>query len=342
MVALFFIAWELRGTYPDIFKDPYVGDKAKEVYDDAVKLLSEIVDGKLIQANGVYGLFPANAVGDDIEIYTDESRTGILTIAHNLRQQSEKSADQFNKSLSDFIAPKETGLKDYVGAFAVTTGINLDELAAKYEKDNDDYNSIMVKALADRLAEAFAEYLHKKVRNEWGYGASEDFTVTDLIKERYRGIRPAPGYPACPDHTEFKVMFDLLHATGKHWHYANREHGQASCQLRQSTAGTSPIPKPNTSPSVKSKRTRSKTTAAARGATIRNGTLAVAQPKLRPRRLTVAQPSGPKSYLPIPMWERIEVRGAAFAIKYSLGSIRIRQFKPEQCKLVKFALAEDF
>jgi len=209
----FFHAWELRGTYPDIFNDPYVGDKAREVYDDARKLLTEIVDGKLIQANGVYGLFPANAVGDDIEIYSDNSRTQILTIAHNLRQQSEKSTDQFNKSLTDFIAPKATGLHDYIGAFAVTTGINLDELAGKYEKDHDDYNSIMVKALADRLAEAFAEYLHKKVRDEWGYGKAEDLTVTDLIKERYRGIRPAPGYPACPDHTESQVMFDLLHVT---------------------------------------------------------------------------------------------------------------------------------
>jgi 5-methyltetrahydrofolate--homocysteine methyltransferase len=206
----FFMTWELRGKYPDIFNDPYVGKEAKQLYDDARELLDKIVTEKLIQANGVYGFFPANAVGDDIELYTDETRTEVLTTFHQLRQQSEKSAGEYNKSLADFIAPKETGLKDYMGGFAVTAGIGVDELVQQYKLEHDDYNAILVAALADRLAEAFAERLHKIAREDWGYGAGEALTNEDLIRERYRGIRPAPGYPACPDHTEKPALFELL------------------------------------------------------------------------------------------------------------------------------------
>ncbi|HEY0779716.1 MAG TPA: vitamin B12 dependent-methionine synthase activation domain-containing protein, partial [Gemmatirosa sp.] len=152
------------------------------------------------------------SVGDDIELYTDESRTAVLSRIHTLRQQGEKSGDNANKALADYIAPKETGLPDYLGLFAVTAGIGVEELSRKFKDDLDDYNAIMVSALADRLAEAFAEYLHKKAREACGYGQNESLTNDDLIKERYRGIRPAPGYPACPDHTEKRTLFDLLQA----------------------------------------------------------------------------------------------------------------------------------
>jgi 5-methyltetrahydrofolate--homocysteine methyltransferase len=163
-------------------------------------------------AKGVYGFFPASSVGDDIELYQDLSRRTVLTTIHHLRQQSEKPTGQPNLSLADYVAPKESGRQDYMGAFAVTAGIGLDELCRRFDKDHDDYNSIMAKALADRLAEAFAEFLHKRVRGEWGYGKKEQLTNEDLIRERYRGIRPAPGYPACPDHTEKRILFDLLSA----------------------------------------------------------------------------------------------------------------------------------
>ena len=206
----FFTTWELRGKYPEIFDDKVVGERARELFDDARAILTKLVTEHELTANGVYGFFPANAVGDDIELYTDETRKDVLATFHTLRQQSEKSADQYNKALSDYVAPRETGIKDYIGAFAVTSGINIEPIVERYEKDLDDYNSIMVKALADRLAEAFAEYLHKKSRDEWGYGKSEDLTTEDLIRERYRGIRPAWGYPACPDHTERETLFELL------------------------------------------------------------------------------------------------------------------------------------
>jgi 5-methyltetrahydrofolate--homocysteine methyltransferase len=209
----FFMAWELHGKYPAIFDDVIVGERAREVFDDAQVLLKEIVEGKKIRARGVYGFFPANAVGDDVELYTDDTRSTVLTTLHMLRQQSEKSTGEFNKSLADFIAPKETGLPDYIGGFVVTTGIGVDELVAHYKADLDDYNAIMVSALADRFAEAFAERMHKIARDDWGYGASESLTTEDLIRERYRGIRPAPGYPACPDHTEKTTLFGLLDAT---------------------------------------------------------------------------------------------------------------------------------
>ncbi|MBA2251102.1 MAG: cobalamin B12-binding domain-containing protein, partial [Nitrospirales bacterium] len=208
----FFHTWELRGRYPGIFNDPTVGSKAKELFDDAQNLLKEIVDKKLLTARGVYGFYPANGVDDDIELYGDESRSHVLTTFHTLRQQSEKPDGQYNVALADYVAPKSAGLKDYLGAFAVTAGIGVDALCARFEKDHDDYNSIMVKALADRLAEAFAEWLHKQARDEWGYGKDEQLSSEDLIRERYRGIRPAPGYPACPDHTEKRLLFDLLQA----------------------------------------------------------------------------------------------------------------------------------
>jgi 5-methyltetrahydrofolate--homocysteine methyltransferase len=208
----FFHTWELRGRYPTIFEDPVVGPKAKELYDDALALLNRIVDQRLFTANGVYGFFPANSVGDDIEIYTDDRRTTVLTIIHTLRQQSEKPEGQYSFALADFIAPKESGRVDYLGAFAVTTGVGVDRLCGEFDRDLDDYNSIMAKALADRLAEAFAEWLHARARQEWGYGKEECLTTEDLIRERYRGIRPAPGYPACPDHTEKRLLFDLLQA----------------------------------------------------------------------------------------------------------------------------------
>jgi len=208
----FFHTWELRGRYPTIFDDSTVGPRAKELYEDARRLLDEIIHKKQLKARGVYGFFPASSVGDDIELYEDTSQKTVLTAIHHLRQQSEKPAGQPNLALADYVAPKECGRRDYIGAFAVTTGIELDELCRRFDNDHDDYNSIMAKALADRLAEAFAECLHKRIREEWGYGKHEQLTNDDLIREKYRGIRPAPGYPACPDHTEKRLLFDLLSA----------------------------------------------------------------------------------------------------------------------------------
>jgi 5-methyltetrahydrofolate--homocysteine methyltransferase len=208
----FFHTWELRGRFPKIFDDPEVGEQARSLFEDAQKLLQDIVKGKLFTARGVYGFWPANSVGDDIEIYTNESRAEVLTTFHMLRQQMAKPAGQFNHSLADYIAPRESGRADYLGAFAVTAGHGADELAKQFEVDNDDYNSIMAKALADRLAEAFAEFLHERARSQWGYGKQEHFSKEDLLREAYRGIRPAAGYPACPDHTEKQILFELLGA----------------------------------------------------------------------------------------------------------------------------------
>ncbi|MCI0745108.1 MAG: methionine synthase [Verrucomicrobia subdivision 3 bacterium] len=202
----FFHTWELRGRYPAILDNP----EAKRLFNDAQALLSRIVNERLLAARAVYGFFPANAVGDDVELYTDDSRKTTLATFHFLRQQMEKPEGQFNHSLADFIAPKDSGRGDYLGAFAVTAGHGVEELCAYFEKDHDDYNSIMTKALADRLAEAFAEYLHKRVRCEWGYGRDENFSNEDLIREQYRGIRPAAGYPACPDHTEKQLLWTVL------------------------------------------------------------------------------------------------------------------------------------
>ena len=208
----FFHTWELRGRYPKIFEDPTVGSKAKELFEDAQRLLKDIVDKKLLTAKGIFGFFPANSVEDDIEVYADESRTEVVTTFHSLRQQMEKPEGDKNYALADFIAPKSLGLKDYIGGFAVTAGVGIEAICERFEKDHDDYNSIMTKALADRLAEAFAEWLHREARNEWGYGSQEQLSNEELIRERYRGIRPAPGYPASPDHTEKHTLFDLLDA----------------------------------------------------------------------------------------------------------------------------------
>jgi 5-methyltetrahydrofolate--homocysteine methyltransferase len=209
----FFHTWELRGSYPKIFSDKYVGVEAKKLFDDAQELLKKIVKEKLLRANGVIGFWPANSVGDDIEVYTDDTRKTLLTTIHTLRQQAEKVKGEPYYALSDFIAPKDSGIPDYWGGFAVTTGIGCDELVAGFERDHDDYNSIMAKALADRLAEAFAEKMHELVRKEyWGYAKSEQLGADELIKEEYQGIRPAPGYPACPDHTEKTTLFALLKA----------------------------------------------------------------------------------------------------------------------------------
>jgi len=210
----FFMTWELKGKYPTIFEEKTVGAEAKKLFNDANELLDKIIGEKLLTANGVVGLYPANSVGpDDIEIYTDESRGGVKRVLHTIRQQMQKSKGEPNIALADFIAPKESGVEDYVGLFAVTAGIGIEKLIEKFEKDHDDYNSIMVKALADRLAEAFAEHLHELVRKEyWGYASDENFSSDELVKEKYVGIRPAPGYPAQPDHTEKPIIFSLLDA----------------------------------------------------------------------------------------------------------------------------------
>jgi 5-methyltetrahydrofolate--homocysteine methyltransferase len=206
----FFHTWGLKGIYPRILDDERQGVEAKKIFADGNALLDIIIEKKLITARGVYGFFPANAVGDDVELYTDETRTKVLTKFHFLRQQANREGAEACRSLVDFIAPKETGLADHLGAFAVTSGMHLKELCEQYKADNDDYNAIMAEALADRLAEAFAECLHKMVRDEWGYGRSEGLSPAELIQEGYRGIRPAAGYPACPDHTEKGILWDLL------------------------------------------------------------------------------------------------------------------------------------
>jgi 5-methyltetrahydrofolate--homocysteine methyltransferase len=205
-----FHAWGLKGVYPRIFNDERQGEQARQIFQEANALLDIIIAKKLITARGVYGFFPANAVGDDVELYTDETRKKVLTRFHFLRQQSDREGSEPCRSLGDFIAPKETGLPDTIGAFAVTSGFGLKELCDRYRAENDDYNAIMAEAIADRLAEAFAECLHKLVRDEWGYGLAENLTPEELIHEKYRGIRPAPGYPACPDHTEKGTIWKLL------------------------------------------------------------------------------------------------------------------------------------
>jgi len=206
----FFHTWELKGTYPRIFDNPTWGARARELFDDARRLLDRIVRERLLTAQAVMGFFPAGAEGDDVVVFTDDARRGVRATFRTLRQQTDKPAGQPEQALADFVAPVETGLADYLGAFAVTTGVGLDALVAEFEKDHDDYNAIMAKALADRLAEALAEALHKRAREEWGYGRGEALAPDELIRERYRGIRPAPGYPACPDHTEKRTLFDLL------------------------------------------------------------------------------------------------------------------------------------
>ena len=224
----FFHTWELRGRYPAIFDDPVVGQQARELFDDAQELLERIRSEKLLTARGVYAFWPAKAIGDDVEIWTDESRTERLATFYFLRQQMKKPTDQFNHCLADYIAPGSgTGFQpvedkdmgkmpmprpDYLGGFAVTAGIGADELAAKFAAEHDDYNAILTKALADRLAEAFAEFLHREARIAWGFGRNEKFSQEELLREKYRGIRPAAGYPASPDHTEKSTLFRLLNA----------------------------------------------------------------------------------------------------------------------------------
>ena len=208
----FFSAWELRGRYPQILTDEIVGAEATKLFNDAQKLLKHIVAEKLYTAKAVMGFWPCNAVGDDIEIYTDEARSSVVTRFHQLRQQLEKPADQFNHCLADYVAPKDSGRLDYMGGFAVTAGHGVEDLAAKFKAEHDDYSAIMAQALGDRLAEALAEKFHKHAREVCGYGKTENLSQEDLIREKYRGIRPAPGYPACPDHTEKPVLFKLLGA----------------------------------------------------------------------------------------------------------------------------------
>lgn len=210
----FFSTWELHGKYPAILTDEVVGAEATKLLSDAKKLLQKVIDEKWLTARAVVGIWPANSVGDDIEIYSNENRDEVIEVVHHLRQQNKKVAGQANYCLSDFIAPKDSGLIDYVGGFAVTAGIGIEKHLARFEADHDDYNSIMLKALADRLAEAFAERLHQRIRTEfWGYSNEDDVDNSELIQEKYRGIRPAPGYPACPDHTEKELLFKLLDAT---------------------------------------------------------------------------------------------------------------------------------
>jgi 5-methyltetrahydrofolate--homocysteine methyltransferase len=206
----FFHTWGLKGAYPRILEHVEHGAQARQVFAEGKALLDVIVENNLITARGVYGFFPANAVGDDVELYADEARDKVLDRFHFLRQQSNKEGSEPCRSLADFIAPKETGLRDYIGAFAVTSGIGLKELCDRFRAENDDYNAIMAEAIADRLAEAFAECLHKRVRDEWGYGCAEGLSIADFIHEKYRGIRPAAGYPACPDHTEKGTLWRLL------------------------------------------------------------------------------------------------------------------------------------
>jgi len=206
----FFHTWGLKGAYPRILEHVEQGAQARQIYAEANALLDRIIEKNLITAQGVYGLFPASAVGDDVELYADTTRKSVLERFHFLRQQSDREGSEPCRSLADFIAPRDTGLPDHIGAFAVTAGIGLKELCDQFRAEHDDYNAIMAEALADRLAEAFAECLHKRVREEWGYGRDEGLSNTDLIQEKYRGIRPAAGYPACPDHTEKGTLWHLL------------------------------------------------------------------------------------------------------------------------------------
>ena len=208
----FFMAWELKGKYPAILEDAVVGEEASRLFADARRMLDEIISTKSLTARGVYGFFPANASGDDIVLFTDDTRQQEAGRIHTLRQQWERRGQDTFHALADFVAPLDSGRKDYVGGFAVTAGLGCEELCLGYDATHDDYSSILAKALADRLAEAFAEWLHERVRREWGYGRDESLSADDLIEERYRGIRPAPGYPACPDHTEKRNLFAWLEA----------------------------------------------------------------------------------------------------------------------------------
>ena len=205
----FFLSWNLYGVYPKIFENELNGEEAKKLFDDAQEMINHVIKKNLIEAKAVFGIYRANSNGDDIEVYDDNENTIANFIT--LRQQKEKGENFFNKSLSDYVAPKESDIEDYIGCFCVSAGFGSEDLSKKYEEDNDDYSSIMVKAICDRFAEAFAEYLHKEIRTKhWGYSSNEKTSNEDLIKEKYDGIRPAPGYPACPDHLEKKTIWKLL------------------------------------------------------------------------------------------------------------------------------------
>jgi 5-methyltetrahydrofolate--homocysteine methyltransferase len=210
--TFFFSAWELKGKFPGVLQHPEYGAAARELYQHGTALLEKIIAEGSLTARAKYGFWPANSEGDDIVLYADESRSREILRFNMLRQQHKQQGIPSFASLADFIAPKSSGLGDYIGAFAVTAGIGVDELVARYEAQHDDYNAIMVKALADRLAEAFAELMHQRARQEWGYGQAEKLSNEELIAEKYRGIRPAFGYPACPDHTEKSKLFELLQA----------------------------------------------------------------------------------------------------------------------------------
>jgi 5-methyltetrahydrofolate--homocysteine methyltransferase len=208
----FFNAWEMRGRFPDILTNPDTGEAAQRLYEDAQAMLGQLVEERWLRASGVFGLFPANRVeGEDIEVYADETRQAVRATLHQLRQQAPGRDGSPRKSLADFVAAKETGLRDYIGAFAVTAGLGVGDRIAEFKKANDDYSAIMLEALADRLAEAFAERLHERVRKEyWAYAPDEALGQDGLLAERYTGIRPAPGYPACPEHTEKRTIWQLL------------------------------------------------------------------------------------------------------------------------------------
>jgi len=210
--SFFFSAWDLKGKYPKILNDPKVGAAARDLFENGQALLAEIIEKQWLHPRGVYGFWPARREGDDIIFYADEDLSSQVARFPMLRQQAIQPDGKPNRSLADFVAPASSGVADYVGAFAVTSGIETDDLAARFEKDHDDYRAIMVKVLADRLAEAFAEKLHARARSDWGYGDAEIVSNEDLIAERYRGIRPAFGYPACPDHLPKRTLFDLLDA----------------------------------------------------------------------------------------------------------------------------------
>jgi 5-methyltetrahydrofolate--homocysteine methyltransferase len=208
----FFQTWELAGKFPRILDDEKVGKEARKLYDDAQAMLKRIVDEDLLHPRAVIGFYPANAVGDDWEIYEDDRRKSVSTVMHSIRQQMKREAPRPNLALADYLAPKETGLADYIGLFAVTAGED-GGVVADFKKNHDDYSAILFQALADRLAEAFAERMHERVRKEfWAYAPDEDLTNEQLIAEAYQGIRPAPGYPACPDHTEKGILWELLDA----------------------------------------------------------------------------------------------------------------------------------
>jgi 5-methyltetrahydrofolate--homocysteine methyltransferase len=206
----FFLSWELAGKFPRILEDEVVGEEATRLFADANAMLDQLEKDQSVRCAGIVGLFPANAVGDSIEVYTDESRTEVKKVLHHLRQQSEKQGFP-NYCLADYVAPKESGKPDWIGAFAVTGGIGEEAIAKAYKAEHDDYNAILIQAVCDRLAEAFAEYLHEQVRKvHWGYAPDEALSNEELIRENYRGIRPAPGYPACPEHTEKGSIWELL------------------------------------------------------------------------------------------------------------------------------------